>query len=588
MPVDFFEKTFKNLQMPVIVCENDHEYSLVFANTSARLLCNPLLTVEKLKDKNTNESFDSFMRFQKKETRKMFLETLTSMGAVTGYKASLLTADDEPFTVYLSSNMVSVYDTEYFVIYVNESDGGGKLTYVDVDNTIATAFQIAYNTHDIDEAINNILSLVGTYVDVSRAYIFEEISPTTTRNTYEWCNEGIEPAIQDLQELAKDDYNYNEIIESGLYITDDVRELPDMDREILEAQGIKSLAIITLYGADKALGYAGFDDNVSYRKWGKAELQLLKGISSLLVSIITKRNAVHQIERTSRLIQIIMDKQDAIIYANDLDTHEIVFVNQAFANSVGMPKEEIIGKKCHDVIQGITEGPCDFCPEHHLKDEDGNLNYNETYTWDFQNKKTGKWYMAKDTVFPWMDGRLVHLESAIEITNKKEYEQKLEYYASTDMLTGVHNRDWGYQVIGKSLLNTNRDPNKSSSLVFIDIDGLKNTNDKFGHDAGDNMLIETVNVIRANIRQSDLVFRWGGDEFVLILEGVGDAAEQVMAKINRGIDEFNKKYNLPYKLSFSYGITGFETDSGDDIDTIISRADKLMYAQKEEKKKQRS
>lgn len=572
--------------MPVIVCKNTKGHPLVFANTSARLLCNPLLAIEKLKNNQTDELFDDFMRFQKKETRDAFFDSLNNMGAVTGYKASLLTVENEPFTVYLSSNIASVNDTEFFIIYANESDGGGKLTYADVDNTISTAFQIAFQTHDIDEAINKILGLAGTYVDVSRVYIFEETSHTMTRNTYEWCNDSIEPAIQNLQELAKDDYNYNEIVESGMYITDDVRTLPDMDREILEAQGIKSLAILTLYGADHPLGYVGFDDNITYRKWGKAELQLLKGITNILVSLITKRNALYQMKRSADLIQTIMDKQDSIIYANDLETHELVFVNKAFADTVGISKEDAIGRKCYEVIQGKSGNSCEFCPEQYLKKEDGSYS-DETYTWDFQNHKTNKWYMAKDTVFPWIDGRLVHLESAMEITNKKEYEQQLEYYASTDTLTGVHNREWGYQAIGNTIMHPKRDPGKTSSLVFIDIDGLKDTNDNYGHDAGDNMLIDTVNIIRNNIRKSDIVFRWGGDEFVIILEGVGDAAERVMHKIQDGIDAFNTKYNLPYKLSFSYGITEFDTESGDDIDGIINRADKLMYAQKMEKKKQR-
>ena len=586
MTVDFFEKTFKNLQMPVIVCENTDNYPLVFANTSARLLCNPLITIDKLKDNTIDEYFDDFIHFQKRETREVFLSSLKNMGAVTGYKAALLTVDYEPFTVYLSSNLISVEDKEYFVIYVNESDGGGKLTYTDVDNTIETAFQIAYQTHDIDEAINKILGIVGIYVDVSRAYIFEEISPTMTRNTYEWCNEGIEPAIQDLQVLLKDDYNYNEIVERGMYITDDVRTLPDMDREILEMQGIKSLAIITLYGSDKPIGYVGFDDNINYRKWGKAELQLLKGISSLLVSLIVKRNAINQMERSFELIQTIMDKQDAMIHADDIKTHELVFVNKAFSDAAGKPQKELIGKTYHEVMPPYdTEEGLEFT-EDKLKDENGNFT-EDTYTWDYYNPETGKWYLSKDTVFTWIDGSLVHLQSAIEITNKKEYEQQLEYYASTDTLTGVNNREWGYQQMGKTILNSHRDKDKSSSLVFIDIDGLKETNDKYGHDAGDNMLIDTVNIIRAHIRKSDMIFRWGGDEFVLILENVGDDAESVMSKIQKGISDFNDKYNLPYKLSFSYGITSFDSDSADDIDTLINRADKLMYQQKITKQKQR-
>ena len=584
MPADFFEKTFKSLQMPVIVCENTDGYPIVLANTSARLLCNPLLTIDKLKQKKENESLDDFMTFQNKQTRDTFLDSLKKIGSLTGYKASLLTAEDEPFTVYLSSNIVSIYDVEYFVIYIKEGEDGG-FSEADVDNTITSAFQIAYQTNDIDEAINKILKLTCVFVNVSRAYIFEEISIYLTSNTYEWCNEGIEPAIQDLQELAKADYNYDEIIESGMYVTDDVRDLPDMDREILEGQGIKSLAIITMYDYEKPIGYVGFDDNTAYRKWSKVELRLLKGISNLLVSLVAKRNAMNQMKRGLELIEMIMDKQDALIYVEDIDTGKLIFVNNAFAKATNLKKETIIGHAFGEVMPEIESDKKQAFSIDKLVDDDGNY-MDEIYTWDYQNINTGRWYLAKDTIFPWVDGRLVHLQNAVEITSKKEYERQLEYYASTDTLTGVHNRDWGFKFIGNNILNPNRDRNKGSSLVFIDVDGLKGTNDKYGHDTGDNMLIETVNIIKSNIRQTDMMFRWGGDEFVIILEGVGDDAEYVMEKINADMKEFNEKYNLPYDLSFSYGITDFDPEAGEDIDTIISRADKLMYKHKVEKKKQ--
>lgn len=188
MPADFFEKTFKNLQMPVLVCENKDNYPIVFANTSARLLFNPMLTVENLKGKATENNFDDFVKFQSEETRDAFLASLKNMRTIAGFKANLLTLDGESFSVYISSNIVNVGSKEYFIMYASEGSDSGILSDEDVTNILTTAFQIAYNTHDVDEAINKILGLAGTYVDVSRVYIFEETSPIMTRNTYEWCN----------------------------------------------------------------------------------------------------------------------------------------------------------------------------------------------------------------------------------------------------------------------------------------------------------------------------------------------------------------------------------------------------------------
>jgi len=212
--------------------------------------------------------------------------------------------------------------------------------------------------------------------------------------------------------------------------------------------------------------------------------------------------------------------------------------------------------------------------------EQGYLDRSDTYTWEIQNTINGKWYLMKDAFVKWTDGRDVHIEMATEITHQKEYEAELKYYASVDSLTGVYNREWGYKIM-EEMTRLPNDPGNNISLVFIDLDGLKQVNDTYGHDAGDRFINGVISVLRANKRKSDVICRWGGDEFVLLLKCGVEAAHRVMSNMEVKLMEYNNNSGEPFTMAFSYGITEFE--KGADVSvigTIIARADRMMYENK--------
>jgi signal transduction histidine kinase len=110
---------------------------------------------------------------------------------------------------------------------------------------------------------------------------------------------------------------------------------------------------------------------------------------------------------------------DAVVYVADMESHEILFTNNYVENVFG----NILGKKCYEALQEKKE-PCEFCTNHLLVDKNGKANH--PYIWEFQNLITKQWYQCHDQAISWTDGKLVRFETATDITQNKENEQKLK------------------------------------------------------------------------------------------------------------------------------------------------------------------
>lgn len=121
-----------------------------------------------------------------------------------------------------------------------------------------------------------------------------------------------------------------------------------------------------------------------------------------------------------QMLLTVLDGLDAIIYVADMQTHELLFLNRFSRNLFG----DGIGKLCWQVLQTNQSGPCSFCSNDKLISEDGKIK--GMYAWEFQNTVTGHWYDIRDRAIPWIDGRIVRLEIATDITDKKKTEDEKE------------------------------------------------------------------------------------------------------------------------------------------------------------------
>ncbi len=581
----FFKKLYDNLRLPVIVAENTPSFPVVYINTEAQLYLSLSISVRRLKNRTTLGDFSSILRLDDRQTYDDIEAALKKHGSINELMVTMISYDKEVLSAELSANILEFNGTEYVLFYVRILDVALQKEEAFIGELLSRILHEAYNSKSTAETIQSILSLAGRRLNVSRVYVFEDISPEYTRNTYEWCADGVEPAIQLLQHLKKEDYQYDVIMANPMFIYNDTRELPKRDREILyDLQGIKSIAILPLYQFDKPIGYLGFDDTAKFRKWTRREIQVQEGIASILASLISRRNTEDELIASREAMQTITDNLDDLIFVNDLKTYELKFVSKSLANSLGLEAKDLVGQPCWSVVQPGHNEPCDFCPIPVLYEKDGEAK-KDAWVWEHYNENTGKWYLIKDNIIKWIDGSMAHLETATDITYQKQYEEQLKYSASTDAMTEVYNREWGYAKLKEIAENQSKNPDLKHTLCFIDIDGLKSVNDHLGHAAGDEMIVNTIKTIFACIRKEDFICRWGGDEFILLLFCDIEMAAKVNDKINFAIEHFNQTRKKEYTLSISTGAVEIKPDS--EIDDVIAEADRLMYQAKALKKSRR-
>ena len=161
--------------------------------------------------------------------------------------------------------------------------------------------------------------------------------------------------------------------------------------------------------------------------------------------------------------------------------------------------------------------------------------------------------------------------------------ERLHDISLHDELTGLYNRR-GFFTLAEHLLKTAKRQQAGLFMLYCDLDGLKGINDALGHQKGDWALIDTANILKETFRDSDIIARIGGDEFVVMpIKTTGDNLEIVINRLQKAVEMDNTKSKREYKLSISIGTAYFDPLSPCTIDELLSQADKLMYEQKRSK-----
>ena len=167
---------------------------------------------------------------------------------------------------------------------------------------------------------------------------------------------------------------------------------------------------------------------------------------------------------------------------------------------------------------------------------------------------------------------------------RKTAEQNLRFFASHDPLTRLFNRNMFNDRLHQALAQAHRFE-RSLALLFIDLDGFKLVNDTVGHSAGDVLLAELANRLRASLREGDVISRMGGDEFVVLIEEFTEAG-QVAEVAKKVLETVARPFTLQgreFRVSASLGISIYP-DDGKDADTLVKNADMAMYLVKQQGK----
>jgi len=170
-----------------------------------------------------------------------------------------------------------------------------------------------------------------------------------------------------------------------------------------------------------------------------------------------------------------------------------------------------------------------------------------------------------------------------DVTERKMMEEQLRSLSLTDELTGLYNRRGFFTMAGQQIKMARR-LKRGIFILYADVDNMKKINDTHGHNEGDSALVNTANILRSNYRESDIIARIGGDEFVVFqVDNAEMSAEKLEERLKESLRKFNDEDGRNYTLSVSVGIAYFDSESGLSIDEMLVTADRKMY----ENKKQR-
>jgi diguanylate cyclase (GGDEF)-like protein len=168
----------------------------------------------------------------------------------------------------------------------------------------------------------------------------------------------------------------------------------------------------------------------------------------------------------------------------------------------------------------------------------------------------------------------------VQIRKNAETTQHLREISLVDDLTGMYNRRGFYDLAGKQLKVARR-TGKGFLIYFFDLDCMKIINDSYGHCAGDNALLAAAGILKKVFRSSDIISRWGGDEFVVLTVSADFSDIQAInERIIQRISEHKKGSELKYSVSMSWGIVKYEPANPVELDELIESADKKMYKNK--------
>jgi diguanylate cyclase (GGDEF)-like protein len=303
-------------------------------------------------------------------------------------------------------------------------------------------------------------------------------------------------------------------------------------------------------------------------------------VLSVLAGHIKMRVYHRRLERAYSSLTNMIDKAGLEIYVNDFYTHEMLFINESLAARMG-GAEKLLGMPCWKALYPSRKEECNFCPKERLIDESGNPL--PAYTWNMQRSSDGAWFRMVSAAIKWIDGRLAHVVSSINITENKYNEMMVRRLAEIDPLTSLPNR--GKLVEDLNIILTQiAGENSQGYLIFMDLDDFKKANDTYGHLAGDALLHQISKFFVDEGATLGSAYRYGGDEFVILaLNKSGQDLDRIKDLL---LDRFSREWHIGDNIIFcgtSIGAVEISRRS-ETAEALIHAADMAMYEVKKDRK----
>ncbi|CEN75316.1 MAG: diguanylate cyclase domain-containing protein [Paraclostridium sordellii] len=294
-------------------------------------------------------------------------------------------------------------------------------------------------------------------------------------------------------------------------------------------------------------------------------------ITGVIKDTTETKNYQQSLINQNTLLETIINTIPDIIFYKDKQSRYLGGNKAFFEGFFGKKKSEVIGRNDFELHQDkevakafierdqeILKNKEDKYTEINILNKDDKILYLESVKTPLINEKGEAWGIVG---------------VARDMTKRKELEDMLTQMSYTDKLTGLYNRAYFEEQINKL------DDNEYYPLTLImgDLNGLKAVNDNLGHLEGDKLLVEIAKVLKGSCRKEDLVFRWGGDEFIILLPNSDyKLGKEICNRIQLNCKNTDK---TPIPLSISLGVST-KINKQKDIDEILKEAEDMMYIEK--------
>jgi|FLYL01.1.fsa_nt_gi diguanylate cyclase (GGDEF)-like protein/PAS domain S-box-containing protein len=266
-----------------------------------------------------------------------------------------------------------------------------------------------------------------------------------------------------------------------------------------------------------------------------------------------------------------------VMYTLSLDGR-LTSLNPAFTTVTGWPAEQWIGKHFAPLIHP-DDLPSTIEALRRLVQRDKDLP--DTYEWRVR-KASGEYMTGEFVTRPlYESGKLAGVIGVVrDVTERRQAEQRIRHMAHHDPLTGLPNRV-ALEAHLQALVESARAAGRPLAVMFLDLDYFKQINDTHGHEVGDALLRQVAETLKAAVRDGDIVARFGGDEFVVIVPNI-TAPQEALEVAERIQKLFARPYQLngwSASITVSIGVAVYPLD-GEDLPTLLRRADNAMYQAK--------
>lgn len=361
------------------------------------------------------------------------------------------------------------------------------------------------------------------------------------------------------------------ILASQAHICDDITTSDSANRDACIAAGIHSLALAPVHhdgaawGVVKALAPRAdvFDPS------DLLALQILAGALSAGLVARSRDTAFHELEDASANFRATFD-QAAVGIAHVAMDGAFLRVNDRFCTIAGHSRAALLEHGFSQITHPDDLGE-DLVKLGHLIE--GKIDH---YTME-------KRYVRANQSTVWVNLTVAMVKGSgerppffVSVIEDISARKAAEEHAFQDALTGLHNRRW---LIEQYWPNLDRGGGRSTIFAYLDLDGFKGVNDRFGHAEGDRCLVDVSDRIRRLLRDGDCFCRIAGDEFVLVLPDIGrKGGASVLARLHEAVSGYCG--SVPWDLGISIGAIEIEPQQPVDLVQLLNAADKLMYASK--------